>query len=1019
MPPEVTKKIAHAAEHAVKTSSDNVSSKLSAEVQSTASSVAERATASAPAAINDVFTRALATTDSSTRTALTSAVTSYMKDNPSATREVAQLTALLGNDKVRTEIKNVLQNKNVQTELRTEFKEAIRAAAPQIQEYLGSKLNEENLRRAAEFIAKPENVSAISKLLGNEQVQQVLKQLAPEVRDVIKAVAKDPDVQKAFEQAAPKVIEYFQQHPEKLQQFAELVKNISTNPEVRAAFTQIADQTAKYIADHPQTAQQVENFIRNTLQNPQVADGTRKVIDYIAQQAQQHPELVAQIVKTVQDVVKENPELLRTIEKGWNEFAQKYPETAQVITTVVDNVRKDPVVRQEISNVLNYVAQKIDADPKLAPILAPISTAIKDGTIVQKIDQGVDRLVATVRPQQPEVSAPAITPVVPRIERLTASLPPVKEQTAPVQTQQFTARRTDVVPQPIAVVANKIDLTTIQPVKRIEPVVQQTPRKVEPVAPTAKKPDIQVTSLKRIEQIAQPAKKDLIPVSPVPVPKRVDVLGQIKKLDLTAQPPQRKFDLSAQASKKMEFTAKKLDVNVITAKRLDLPVQPKKPELGVQSKKIDIATLQPVKKFDLNLQPSKKIEQVALAIKKLDLNLQPSKRLEPIAQPIKKLDLNVQPAKKVEQVAQPIKKIDLNANVAKKIDHVVQPAKRIDVAQIDAMRNRRVEAAHAERNTKRIENPTRLIDDARRRMDGEAARRAAADRIQRTLTQTQSAETLRVRGASAARDIANAKELATKTRLDEIRRIGRIEPSKPLLEPERTKTQKQNDGFKDWINDGDYDVDTEEDELLRWRRMKHLVRIYDRRYLTGVELVIAVLMTAAGIARVQAAEGMIAAAGTESGVALPEVNLGANPDQEEQASMLLKAFSKQVLRRKKYMIRERDTLVSIAEDKLFDGDLAWLILELNSGVLKQSWQGMTCIVEATARQQIELPAPHDVEQFHANSATYPDVSNLVTIVQRNGVDAEVVAAGLQHVVAGSNSAEYVIKRKKARPAPAV
>jgi hypothetical protein len=184
----------------------------------------------------------------------------------------------------------------------------------------------------------------------------------------------------------------------------------------------------------------------------------------------------------------------------------------------------------------------------------------------------------------------------------------------------------------------------------------------------------------------------------------------------------------------------------------------------------------------------------------------------------------------------------------------------------------------------------------------------------------------------------------------------------------------------------------------------------ERRYFTGIELVIAAIMTAAGIARVHNIESLVPnsnEAGPDSD--LPPVELdtpGLSADGasgENQVGAFMNQLNKQVLRRRRYMLRPEDTLVSVAEEKLYEEELAWLILELNVGVLKQTWRGSTCIVEARARQQIELPTKQDIAQYRTNKAAYPTVDNLVTIIQENEIDVELMAEQLGQVIAGNNS----------------
>jgi hypothetical protein len=98
--------------------------------------------------------------------------------------------------------------------------------------------------------------------------------------------------------------------------------------------------------------------------------------------------------------------------------------------------------------------------------------------------------------------------------------------------------------------------------------------------------------------------------------------------------------------------------------------------------------------------------------------------------------------------------------------------------------------------------------------------------------------------------------------------------------------------------------------------------------------------------------------------------------------------------RPKTIIASTDTLVSLAEAFFYDRNVAWLIADLNKGVIKESWLDGKRIVELKSRQQIELPLREDIERFYRQRADHALAENLITIVEQAGVDSQLLSNSL-------------------------
>lgn len=198
----------------------------------------------------------------------------------------------------------------------------------------------------------------------------------------------------------------------------------------------------------------------------------------------------------------------------------------------------------------------------------------------------------------------------------------------------------------------------------------------------------------------------------------------------------------------------------------------------------------------------------------------------------------------------------------------------------------------------------------------------------------------------------------------------------------------------------------------------------DKRYLTGIELLLAGLATISAVARMRADQTTAKSVdeGKETQDALPGLTIE-NWDGDEEEETLLELAVKRglmgnidrstILTRPKYMIQPGDTLTSIAEEVMHDSMLGWLILHINAGSIKTQWEGDICLTELELRQEIELPVAQDIVEFYRSrpNLRYKN-KRLVTTQKQSTFDRELLVNNFRNVIAGATA-------RKAQDLPAV
>lgn len=115
---------------------------------------------------------------------------------------------------------------------------------------------------------------------------------------------------------------------------------------------------------------------------------------------------------------------------------------------------------------------------------------------------------------------------------------------------------------------------------------------------------------------------------------------------------------------------------------------------------------------------------------------------------------------------------------------------------------------------------------------------------------------------------------------------------------------------------------------------------------------------------------------------------------EEEKSNANTDNKSRVLVRPTVLVGIDDTLVSIAEEVLNDGGLAWLIADLNAEHLRESYLNGKRIVRVTVRQSVQLPVYQDIIDFTRGRKRHMTAANLVTIVEDSALNKEVIEEAL-------------------------
>lgn len=170
-----------------------------------------------------------------------------------------------------------------------------------------------------------------------------------------------------------------------------------------------------------------------------------------------------------------------------------------------------------------------------------------------------------------------------------------------------------------------------------------------------------------------------------------------------------------------------------------------------------------------------------------------------------------------------------------------------------------------------------------------------------------------------------------------------------------------------------------------------------RRYLTGVEIALAMAIASAAVAKArdpkqQDGQGELAA---------DDLKLLLDEARNDNDDGITKIKTANTVKRPVYMIAHNDSLVEIAERIFNNTDVAWLIADINAGRISEHSEDGKRIIELRSRQEIELPLQSEVEEFLLAKNKAAKAENLVTIVGVSEIDRELLDSFLSTVVGGT------------------
>lgn len=188
----------------------------------------------------------------------------------------------------------------------------------------------------------------------------------------------------------------------------------------------------------------------------------------------------------------------------------------------------------------------------------------------------------------------------------------------------------------------------------------------------------------------------------------------------------------------------------------------------------------------------------------------------------------------------------------------------------------------------------------------------------------------------------------------------------------------------------------------------------EKRYLTGVEIALAVAMASAAVARRRGdqSDGEIA---SEDLKALLE-----DFDSEDLQSRIYNTGRNNAdrqFKRETYVVSHNDTLQDIAEKFFNNTDVAWLIADINAGRLSEHTDDGKRIVELRSRQEIELPHQSEVNEFLFAKKKEAKAEHMVTIVVETEIDRELLDSFLSTVVGVGGEESQTEPIKDAIPVP--
>ncbi len=96
-----------------------------------------------------------------------------------------------------------------------------------------------------------------------------------------------------------------------------------------------------------------------------------------------------------------------------------------------------------------------------------------------------------------------------------------------------------------------------------------------------------------------------------------------------------------------------------------------------------------------------------------------------------------------------------------------------------------------------------------------------------------------------------------------------------------------------------------------------------------------------------------------------------------------------------WLVCENDSLTTLAEQIYQDPDVGWLIADMNSARVRETWINQKRVIQMQSRQQIELPIQEDIDLFKQSKTQEHCAENLITVVIQNQLDKDHINSQLQ------------------------
>lgn len=189
--------------------------------------------------------------------------------------------------------------------------------------------------------------------------------------------------------------------------------------------------------------------------------------------------------------------------------------------------------------------------------------------------------------------------------------------------------------------------------------------------------------------------------------------------------------------------------------------------------------------------------------------------------------------------------------------------------------------------------------------------------------------------------------------------------------------------------------------------------VRDLKYITGAELVFAVIVAVAGTARARSTEPLLQSVRLESVIAA-ESDSEVVACAQDLTQLVSDTIGQAVAARPQILVALDDTLTQIAARLYGDPAIAWLIAALNPQC-QYYYNKNQCLVRLKVRQSVTLPVFDDLKSFARLRLPYMVADNIFTVVEDTAVNKEVLSdtfAGLLGL--DSFSVDPLQKVKKAQ-----